>query len=66
MPRGLESPLRFDLDTVQATVLRLLPGITEAEIAAWMHARAQKPFSRAEDFRSRSGVRPATIAALRL
>jgi len=45
--------------------MRLVPGIGEPEIAAWLAARAAKPFAGPEDFRARAGLKPATLAALK-
>jgi len=63
---GSESPVSFDVNTVQPGVLRLIPAITEPEISAWLDQRARKPFAGAADFRSRSGLRDATLAARKL
>ncbi len=61
---GSEAPLLFDLNTVQPGVMRLIPGITGEEVAAWIDARARKPFDSVEDFRSRSGMRDASLKAM--
>ncbi|HVN75692.1 MAG TPA: hypothetical protein VMT19_05195 [Thermoanaerobaculaceae bacterium] len=64
---GLESdrPLSFDVNTVEEGVMRLVPGITHAEIASWRAARAKAPFSGVEDFRSRSGLSASSLGSLR-
>lgn len=61
-----DSPVQFDLNTVQAGILRLIPGIMEDEVSAWLAQRGRKPFTSAEDFRSRGFLRPATLAALQV
>jgi hypothetical protein len=48
--------VEVDVNTVQTGVLRLIPGITDDEISRWLAERARKPFTGAEDFRSRSIV----------
>ncbi|SRR5579871_3987428 len=48
-----DQPVRFDVNTVQPGIMRLIPGITEGEIAAWLEERSRRPFQSAEDFRSR-------------
>jgi hypothetical protein len=61
---GEDAPLGFDINTVQPGVMRLIPGVTEAEIAAWLEQRAAKPFAGAADFRARGGLREGTLAAM--
>jgi hypothetical protein len=61
-----DAPVKFDINTVQPGVLRLIPGITEGEVASWLEQRANKPFASQDDFKTRAGLRTATIAALRL
>ena len=63
---GEETAVKFDVNTVQPGILRLIPGITEAEVTAWLAARSAKPFASREDFAARSGLRPASLAALKL
>ena len=62
---GEDSPVVFDLNTAPAGILRLVPGITESEVAGWMEQRGKKPFASVEDFRARGGLRPATLATLK-
>ena len=64
---GLESqkPLSFDANTVEEGVIRLVPGITQAEVASWLTQRARAPFAAVEDFRARSGLSAASLASLR-
>jgi len=50
-------PVRFDINTVQPGIMRLIPGISQAEIDSWLAARLAKPFASAEDFESRAGVK---------
>jgi hypothetical protein len=61
---GEDLPVRFDLNTVQPGILRLIPGITEPEVSAWLEQRNQSPFRSVDDFRSRGLVRPSILAAL--
>ena len=59
-----EWPLEFDLNTVQPGILRLIPGISEAEIASWLRERTRRPFASSEDFRTRGILRPAIYTTL--
>jgi hypothetical protein len=61
---GEDAPVRFDLNTVQPGILRLIPGITESEISAWIELRNRSPFRSADDFRSRGFLRPSTLVAI--
>jgi hypothetical protein len=63
---GEDAPLRFDANTVQEGVLRLVPGITDDEIARFATERAKVPFASADDFRRRSALRAATLAQLNM
>ncbi len=60
-----ERPLSFDLNTVEEGVMRMVPGITDAEVASWQAERAGKPFAGVDDFKRRSGLSAASLAALR-
>jgi DNA uptake protein ComE-like DNA-binding protein len=62
---GEASPVLFDLNTAPAGILRIVPGISEAEVTGWMEQRGKKPFASVEDFKARGGLRPATLAALK-
>ena len=61
---GRESPLHFDVNTVEEGILRLIPGITEPEIAHWQTERASKPFADVADFKVRCGLTDDTLARL--
>ena len=63
---GEDTPLRFDVNTVQEGVLRLVPGITDDEIARIAAERARLPFASTDDFRRRAALRAGTLAQLRL
>jgi hypothetical protein len=54
--------LVLDINTAPPGILRLTPGIGEAEVAGWMERR---PFASVEDFRGRSGVKAATLAGMK-
>lgn len=62
---GKDSPLRFDINTAPAGILRVVPGIAESEVAGWIEQRGRKPFADAEDFKARAGLRPGTLAELK-
>jgi hypothetical protein len=59
---GRDMTVRFDMNTVQPGILRLIPKITEAEVFAWTAAR---PFAGRQDFLARSGVKKETLAELK-
>lgn len=61
---GEPAPLSFDLNTVEDGVLRLIPGITDTEVAGWIRAREERAFADVEDFRRRAGLRKETMARL--
>ena len=63
--RVTRGDLDGDLNTAPAGILRLVPGITESEVAGWIEQRGKKPFASAEDFKARAGLRPGTLAALK-
>lgn len=58
-------PLQFDLNTVPGAVMRMTPGITEAEVALWMGERAKTSFASPQDFRERVRLNAVSAAALR-
>ena len=62
---GEAAPLRFDVNTAQVGILKLIPGITDGEIARWTAERARRPFASAADFRERAAPRDSTLAALK-
>jgi hypothetical protein len=62
---GESAPLRFDLNTAQEGVLRLIPGITDGEVARWLGERAKKPFAGAADFRERVKLSGAALAGMK-
>ena len=59
---GEDSPVQYDVNTVQAAIVRTIPGITGKEVEDWM---SRRPFAGAEDFRQRAGLREATLHALK-
>jgi hypothetical protein len=60
---GEDSPVRFDVNTVQAAIIRMVPGIASDEVSNWI---ARRPFAGEEDFRRRAGLSAATLVALHL
>jgi len=61
-----KQPLAFDINTVQPGIIRMIPGISDAEAARWLDQRSQKPFATAADFRTRSGLSRVTLQRLTL
>jgi hypothetical protein len=48
-----EAPLSFDLNTVEPGILKLVPGISQAEIDRILNEREQRPYQSWEDFMKR-------------
>lgn len=63
---GEASPLVFDVNTAEEGVIRLIPGITDAQVASWLSQRQLAPFRDASDFAKRSGLSEATRSAMNL
>ncbi len=61
---GDAQPLSFDLNTAEEGVMRLVPGISEAEVTGWMRARDAQAFASIQDFQTRSGLRAETLSRL--
>jgi hypothetical protein len=59
---GRERTVKFDANTVQPGILRLIPKISEAEIFTWIAAR---PFAGRQDFAARFGVKKETLVELK-
>lgn len=57
-------PLVFDANTVEAGVLGLVPGITEAEVERWMAERERVPFAGPDDLTARGLPGPPAGSAL--
>lgn len=62
---GGESPLAFDLNTAQEGIIRMIPGISDAEVDRWIVERAERPYVDVGDFKQRGGLRVETLAHLR-
>jgi hypothetical protein len=63
---GEDAPLRFDVNTVQEGILRLVPGMADDEIARFAAERAKAPFASAGDFRRRVVLRAATLTGMNM
>ena len=61
---GEDMTVRFDLNTVQPGIMRLIPGITEDEVSRWLAERARTPFAAPDDFRARQILAAPRLAAL--
>ena len=61
---GGESPLAFDVNTVQPGIMRLVPGITEDEAVKWLAARDDRAFASPEDFKKRAGLGEETLTTI--
>ena len=64
---GLNSdrPLSLDVNTAEEGVIRLVPGITDGEVASWRAQRALAPFRSAADFRERCGLSAKVLSSLK-
>jgi hypothetical protein len=62
---GEDSPLQFDVNTVQEGILRLVPGLKDDEIARWIATRAATPFASANDFRHRVPLGTTALAGMK-
>ena len=62
---GEDSPVLFDLNTAPPGILRLIPGISEPEVDAWIKERENRSFASTNDFRARSGLSPSTLASMK-
>jgi len=62
---GEDAPLRFDLNTVQEGILRLVPGATDAGVGRFVSERARLPFTAVEDYRRRASIgKPAACGGV--
>lgn len=57
---GEPTPLSFDANTAQRGVLRLVPGLQEADVDRWLGERGRAPFTDASDLFGRLGLGEAT------
>jgi hypothetical protein len=58
---GRVVPLTFDANTVQAGVLRLISGMTSAQVSQFIAARDRRPFQNRADLMARGGLLPAVL-----
>jgi len=56
--------VEFDVNTVEPGIMRMIPGISEEEIAKWLGERERKPFTGGEDFRERGILGATPLKAL--
>ncbi len=59
-----EAPLTLDVNTAEEGVVRLVPGITDSEVASWLSERARRPFADVTDFRARAGLSERVLVSL--
>jgi len=62
---GTDAPLSMDVNTAEEGIVRLIPGITDAEVSSWFAARARAPFAAVEDFKTRAGLSERVLGSLR-
>ena len=58
-------PLSFDVNIVPIGIMRMVPGISDAEVQAWIRARTAKSFADAGDFKLRAGLKKVALGRLR-
>ncbi|MDE3165155.1 MAG: hypothetical protein KGN36_05060 [Acidobacteriota bacterium] len=56
--------IECDANTVQPGIIRMIPGVTEEEVARWLAERARKPLTGGDDFQARGILSPAHLKAL--
>ncbi|MEW6252386.1 MAG: hypothetical protein AB1716_17240, partial [Planctomycetota bacterium] len=61
-----ESELSFDLNTVEAGVVRMIPEIAPEEVERWLGERAKAPFRGVDDFDRRAALSPAVRQHLKM
>jgi hypothetical protein len=61
---GVDAALSFDVNTAEEGVVRLVPGITDGEVASWLAARARTPFADVADFKARAGLSEKVLAGM--
>jgi hypothetical protein len=49
-------PLSFDVNTVEEGIIRMIPGIIDSQVKAWLFQRGEKSFKDIDDFKQRSGL----------
>jgi hypothetical protein len=59
-----EATLSLDVNTAEEGIVRLLPGITDGEVASWLAERARTPFADVADFKARAHLSEAVLASL--
>jgi hypothetical protein len=62
---GTDAPLSMDVNTAEEGIVRLIPGITDAEVASWLAARTRGPFAGVEEFRTRAALAEKTLGSLK-
>jgi hypothetical protein len=62
---GEEQPVQFDINTVPEGILRMIPGISEDEVARWQTQRSSTPFADLNDFDRRVTLSQPVRAQLR-
>jgi hypothetical protein len=62
---GTEAQLSMDVNTAEEGIVRMIPGITDVEVASWLATRTRSPFASVEDFRTRAGLSEKTLGSLK-
>ncbi len=59
-----DRPLSLDVNTAELGVARMVPGITDGEVASWIAERWRSPYASVADFEKRSGLSESTLASM--
>ena len=46
--------------------MRMIPGITDAEVSRWLSQRATRPFASADDFKQRTQLSKRVLGTMKL
>jgi hypothetical protein len=62
---GRDVPLSLDVNTAEEGVVRLIPGISDTDVASWLAERARNPFADVQDFKQRVPLSEKVLESLR-
>lgn len=63
---GQPAPLSFDVNTAEEGIIRMIPGITDAEVKRWLSRREEAPFAGVDDFKTRSELSAGCLDGMKL
>ena len=62
----VSAPLWRSANTAPAAILRMIPGVTDDDVGAWLREREERPFASDDDFLTRIGAAREFLDALDL